>query len=70
MFAKNKRGGGSGHARPAQMIRPAADFMSDEALSEMINCEQCNEPLMKAFSSDHKCEPNALKANQAAKLVA
>ena len=37
------------------MVRPAAEFMTDEALSETVHCSRCNEELVKAFMEDHQC---------------
>ena len=45
-------------------MRPAADFMTDEALSEVVRCDTCGEDLIKAFMVDHACNkkaPNAPK---------
>jgi len=39
-----------------QMVRPAADFVADEDFQEIVHCEQCDEPLIKMFSNDHKCD--------------
>ena len=40
-------------------MRPAADFMTDEALSEVVRCSECNEELIKAFLVDHVCNKEA-----------
>ena len=64
MFAKNKRGDNSRSAAHQKLMRPAADFMTDEALSEMVPCTKCNEPLIKAFVSDHICNAKTLSAHQ------
>ena len=46
-----------------QKTRPHADFMTDEALSEMANCERCGETLIKAFINDHVCEDGIKPTN-------
>ena len=39
-------------------MRPAADFMTDEALSEIVRCAECGEESIKAFMVDHECSKN------------
>jgi len=48
-----------------EIIRPAEDFVADEDLQKMVHCEQCNEPLIKMFRNDHKCDEK--KFNQMVK---
>ena len=43
--------------------RPHADFMTDEALNQMVNCARCGETLIKAFMNDHVCEDGTRPTN-------
>ena len=42
--------------------RPVADFISEEALNEMVHCEKCDEELIAMFKNDHICDENKLKS--------
>ena len=65
VFSKNRADGGN-EQKQRQLVRPAADFMTDEALSEVVRCATCDEEFIKAFIADHVCSKQALDApNQA-----
>ena len=56
----------------APQPRPIADYISEDALNEIVHCDQCDEELIAMFKNDHVCDPDKLKnmvANQNGQLA-
>lgn len=42
--------------------------LSDEALNQKVNCQFCQESIIKLFLADHKCDPKTIEKLNRAKI--